>query len=264
MLSPYIPDRSADLYPLHSYDVMVPYSTFEDLSESWVIKTGDTELSPKERLRRGEQITMDMIVKYHQSGSRKASSLTPSKSPSQECYSLLIENHIASNFDVKRDQQKIASLTVSKTMCRAGELVFALLDFKDAELTTFQLRAELEEYEVLRPEFSKTGLEVETESHVLSAVDQIVWQRNKTSFRLGLPLRSSSSMYTSLYEHRYRLRLTLWVADGKSYPGNDQIPKWLGCTPDTPFVERFEFSIPIAVLPFPSAPLEVYKCEFAF
>jgi hypothetical protein len=244
---------------------MAPYSTVEDLSESWAVSEVDAGPSPKALLGRGEPITMDMIANYHEGGARKASLATAGGlNASQECYSLLIENLAPSNFDIKRDQQKIATLTVSKARCRAGESIFAMLDFKEAELTTFQLKAELQEFEIIHPAFSKGGLPVETETRSLSTVDQIVWQRNQTSFRLGLPLHSFSSMYTSLYEHRYRLRLTLWVADGKSYPGHDQTPKWLGCTPDTPFVERFEFSIPLTVLPFPCTPADVYKTDFAF
>lgn len=253
ILSSYSPDPSIHLYPLRQHDILHPYSTFTDESKVHRLVHGPIEPSPKDMLAAGESLSLEMIVKYHENGSCKKyyEPFFNKRYLRENCFDLLAENQQPSNFEIRRDQQLIGRLTLSRSLYRPGEILVVSFNFSQADLTCFQLEAVLEEYETLSGDFSQSGLEVETQCSQVGKIEQIVWMQEKVSFRLGLKENCAPTTYTSMFTHKFRLLLGLWVADGNANPSTVPTPKWLGCTPDSPFKERFEFSVPITVLPFP-------------
>lgn len=255
ILSPYLPDPNLDIYPLHLHDILASYSTLDDLSESYAIANVTytaKELTPKERLAKNELVTVDMLLNYEQikcTGRRIKHAANFLERP----FNMIMDNSAPKSFELNRDQQNLATLTLKRPLCCAGESVIVRLDFSSADLTTFQLCASLEEYEEVLSDFSKTGQLAETDFSILSNMEQIVWQRSKTSFALGIPIDRVSTIYSNIFTHKFRIRLILWVADGRSAPETQAIPSWLGCTPDSPLVEKFELFIPVTVLPLPVA-----------
>lgn len=248
VLPPYCPDPSSEHYPLCAFDVKNIFSTLED--SSWSRELVDTSAvkSPLDRLRGNETLNLEIITEHFAGANHQRDS--NQSDASFESFSLLLENFQHSVFEIKRDSQHIATLSLGKQFHRSGETVTGTLDFTHADLTTFQYSVKLEEYEVATSVFTRGDREQEMECIELAGSEAIVWLHDKHSFRLGIPLRCFSSIHSNLLIHRFRLRMTLWVADPKaSIDGG--VPEWLGCTPDSPHIERFELAVPISVVPLP-------------
>jgi hypothetical protein len=108
----------------------------------------------------------------------------------------------------------------------------------------------LEEYEAIPSAFSFGGQDVEVPSKTAIAYqEEIVWMRDRVGFSFGIPLDILPTAYTTISRHQFRLRLVLYVADPRADIYRHLKPEWLGCTPDVPFIERFECAIPLTVLP---------------
>lgn len=249
ILPTYNPDLSDDQYPQRLFDIKQTYSSLEDLSWSRNIVNEPMKPSPADRLKNNEVLSLDMVTEYFRDPNRLPDTCQRENN-SAEAFSLLLENFNHSVFEIKRDTLHIATLSIGKQFHRAGETVTGSFDFTAADLTTFQYNVVLEEYELAAAIFTKGDREIETECIEISSSEAIVWLYDKHSFRLGVPLRCFSSLSSNLFVHKLRLRLTLWVADPKAAIGQG-VPEWIGSTPDSPFVEKFELSIPIALVPLP-------------
>ena len=251
VMAPPSSDPASELYPVHLHTPLNPYSSFTDDSTSWRVAADDTPalVSPKEWLMKNQFVTFDMIYKYSQNPVKKKP-LSSHPSSSEERYNILLEGGQQSNFEITRDKDRIATLTVVKTLCRAGEAVVGHLLFKDADLTTFQFKAELEMQETVGKGFAHGGVDQNLAPQSITSIEQVVWMRDKSTFRLGTPLTLPPTLYSALIRRQYRLKLTLHVADPRSHIASEELPKWLGSTPDSPFVEQFTLAIPVTVVPF--------------
>lgn len=250
IMAPPSSDPASELYPVHLHTPLNPYSSFTDNSTSWRVADDNAPapVSPRAWLMQNQFVTFDMLYKYSQDPVKKRP--PPSQpSASEEHYNILLENVQQSNFEITRDKDRIATLTVVRTLCRAGEAIVGHLLFKDADLTTFQVKAELEMQETVGKGFAHGGVDQDLAPQSITSIEQVVWMRDRYTFRLGTPLALPPTLYSALTRRKYRLKLTLHVADPRSHMASEELPKWLGSTPDSPFVEQFTLAIPITVVP---------------
>ncbi len=249
VLSPFNPDSTSTTYPIRYYDILEAYLAIEDESKVHLLSC-ESGLTLAERLSRNERITWEMVENERTSNTKTDLPYSHAQSPNEEYSALLIESQSPSVFTIKRGDDLIGHLSVSPSLCRSGETIIGQLTFDDADLTTFQYTVILEEYEEVQALYSPLNECSELVISQMSKQDHIIWQRNRSTFRLGIPLSAQPTIISNLMKHQYRIRLELHVADPRSSVTNPP-PKWLGCTPDSQLIERFELSVPIVVLPFP-------------
>lgn len=225
---------------------ILPVQRLVDISSSWkVCEESKLYRSPQQKLANNETLSFaDLTEYYNQHPYRK-----PRKGPSdQSMYEYLVENSVMSHFELKKETQHIAKLSISRTTIKAGETIIANLNFKDVDLTTFQFSAELEGFEEIGD--SAVVSVKETGHQRISYTEHIVWLRDSCSFRLGSSSsRCPPSLEAGFVQRKYRVKLKLFVADPKASIGAEAAPAWLGSTPDSPFMEVFDLSFPINILP---------------
>lgn len=133
--------------PFLLYDIQSPTICFTDESFTWEtqedVPFAEQLTTPKERLKRNEVLTFDMINSFHKIIKRPPSALEPQDSFDDFSFALFVEALSASPFEIRRGADLIANVLLPRTFWRPGEVFLSFLSFKNADLTTFQVLSQV-------------------------------------------------------------------------------------------------------------------------
>ncbi|KAK9375859.1 Rgp1-domain-containing protein [Lipomyces chichibuensis] len=162
-------------------------------------------------------------------------------------------------FEIARNKQKIATITLSKPVYKLGEIITLALDFSQAVLPCYHITASLETTEIIDPEIvhrSPAFNERATRKvYLQSAFSTLASKR--ASFSFCIPTTATPQFDTSYISSRWSIRLEFVTipikATKPSLPSaDDELPS----TPPSPEDQFSPPTSPSAFAPIPIHPLQ--------
>ncbi|KAK9365335.1 Rgp1-domain-containing protein [Lipomyces kononenkoae] len=162
-------------------------------------------------------------------------------------------------FEIARNKQKIATISLSKPVYKVGEIITLALDFSQAVLPCYHITASLETTEIIDPEIAHRSPAFNERAtrkvYLQSAFSTLASKR--ASFSFCIPTTATPQFDTSYISSRWSIRLefvTIPLKDATpSVPiADNEFPS----TPPSPDSQVSSPASPSATVPVPIYPLQ--------
>ncbi|CAG8606251.1 14302_t:CDS:2 [Racocetra persica] len=173
------------------------------------------------------------------------------------------------NFDICKNNQRVAQLCLLKTLYRLGDIVTGTLNFNDAIIPSYQVSITLENSELVessvanRPQqqISRLTRKIHGEHH------EFCLNASRISFAISIPTNCTPDFATTGVKLQWSLRLEFITGSKNDYPlmplNADERHHYFQAVEDVN-VETFDCSIPIKVYPTSCESARTFPSQHTF
>ncbi|KAF0450058.1 Rgp1-domain-containing protein [Gigaspora margarita] len=173
------------------------------------------------------------------------------------------------NYDICKNNQRVAQLCLLKTLYRLGDIVMGTLNFNDVIIPSYQVSITLENSELIEPsitnrtqqQISRLTRKIHGEHH------EFCLNASRISFSIPIPTNSTPDFATTGVKLQWSLRLEFITGSKNDYPlmplNADERHHYYQAVEDVN-VETFDCSIPIKVYPTSCESARTFPSQHTF